>query len=164
MLFNEKSEQHNIMQKLEGYKVVHDIHSIPLNSHVRYYTWKNNAKKFCLGGFLKKKHKDYIKLSNGSHSWSVQINHYIPGTDRIVFKTIFYVKDRSNQYKTQLTVEKQDTILQDNFEYKNEIQNNSSRQKKYIDTFYKQIEQNNKKHNKIGYFKKRQKYIKQDLI
>ncbi len=63
-----------IKQKLEEYKPVYDISNVPLNSHIRYFIFdpKTNKKQFRLGGFLTKIEKDYIVLSNGSLSWSVQ--------------------------------------------------------------------------------------------
>ena len=56
---------------------------IPYNTHVRY---KNQ--KLCMGGLLKRVEKDYVVLSNGSLTWSVQRNY--KGADGVELKTIFY--------------------------------------------------------------------------
>ena len=63
-----------IKQKLEEYSQVDDIDEVPLNSHLRYFTInvKTGKKQFRLGGFLTKIDKDYVVLSNGTLSWSVQ--------------------------------------------------------------------------------------------
>lgn len=70
-----------IKEKLEEYKQVSDISKVGLNTHLRYFTLnkKTGEKLFRLGGFLTKVNlKDgYVILSNGSLSWSVQLNHTI---------------------------------------------------------------------------------------
>jgi hypothetical protein len=64
----------DIKKKLEDYKVINDINDVSLNSHIRYFIFdeKTGKKHFRLGGFLTKNEKDYIVLSNGQLSWSVQ--------------------------------------------------------------------------------------------
>jgi hypothetical protein len=63
-----------IKEKLEEYKPVYDISTVPINSHIIYFIFdpKTNKKQFRLGGFLTKIEKEYIVLSNGTLSWSVQ--------------------------------------------------------------------------------------------
>jgi hypothetical protein len=63
-----------IKKKLEDYKLVKDIDEVGLNTHLRYFTVddKTGKKNFRLGGFLTKNETDYIVLSNGQLSWSVQ--------------------------------------------------------------------------------------------
>ena len=67
----------DIKKKLEDYKLVKDIDDVGLNNHLRYFTLneKTGKKYFRLGGFLTKNEKDYIVLSNGQLSWSVQKNN-----------------------------------------------------------------------------------------
>ena len=66
-----------IKKKLEDYKLVKDIDDVGLNTHLRYFMIdeKTGKKFFRLGGFLTKNEKDYIVLSNGQLSWSVQKNN-----------------------------------------------------------------------------------------
>ena len=66
----------NMNEKLQNYERVEDIDDIPINSHVRYVTFKNGKQRFCLGGFLTKIHQKYVILSNGRHTWSVQKYHW----------------------------------------------------------------------------------------
>ena len=63
-----------IKKKLEEYTPVSDIDSLALNGHIRYIVTdtKTGKKNFRLGGFLTKIDKDYVVLSNGKLSWSVQ--------------------------------------------------------------------------------------------
>ena len=81
---NKKSYQETlspdeIKKKLEEYKQIEDIGNLPLNTHIRYFTINpsNNMKQFRLGGFLTKIEPDYIILSNGKVSWSVQLKNSI---------------------------------------------------------------------------------------
>ncbi len=66
-----------IKKKLEDYKLVKDIDDVGLNTHLRYFMIdeKTGKKHFRLGGFLTKNETDYIVLSNGQLSWSVQKNN-----------------------------------------------------------------------------------------
>lgn len=66
-----------IKKKLEDYKLVKDIDEVGLNTHLRYFMIdeKSGKKHFRLGGFLTKNEQDYIVLSNGQLSWSVQKNN-----------------------------------------------------------------------------------------
>ena len=84
-----------IKQKLEEYKQVDDIKEVPVNSHVRYFTFnpKTGKKQFRLGGFLAKIDNEYVVLSNGSLSWSVQIKN-----------TVFFQKMNFNDLKEDLII------------------------------------------------------------
>ena len=72
--YQDKLSPDEIKQKLEEYKQVEDIDEINLNSHLRYFSFnpKTGKKQFRLGGFLTKIDKEYVILSNGNLSWSVQ--------------------------------------------------------------------------------------------
>jgi hypothetical protein len=78
----DKLSKDDIEEKLEDYKEVDNVADIPIGCHVRYFTEvitdkKNNKseKKFRLGGLLTNKDhpNEYIILSNGLTSWSVQV-------------------------------------------------------------------------------------------
>jgi len=65
-----------IKEALKEYKKVADILQVPINTHLRYFTTdKKGEKSFRLGGSLSKigSNKQYVILSNGTFSWSVQI-------------------------------------------------------------------------------------------
>ena len=83
----------DIAKKLEDYSKVKkdDIFKIPLNTHVRYFTvGKSGEKEFRLGGVITKfgDNGEYVVLSNGTFSWSVQIKN-----------TTFYKKLNLNEIK-----------------------------------------------------------------
>jgi hypothetical protein len=62
-----------IKEKLKEYIPLETIDEAQLNSHIRYFSIDNKGKKqFRLGGFLTKLDTDYVVLSNGKLSWSVQ--------------------------------------------------------------------------------------------
>ncbi len=78
----------DIKEKLQEYSQLDNIDEAQLNSHIRYFTIdkKTGKKQFRLGGFLTKIDKDYVVLSNGRLSWSVQKN------TSIFFKKLSYTE------------------------------------------------------------------------
>ena len=82
-----------IKKKLEEYKQVDNIDEVNLNSHLRYFSFnpKTGKKQFRLGGFLTKIDKEYVILSNGSLSWSVQKKN-----------SVFFVKMNFADLKNEL--------------------------------------------------------------
>jgi hypothetical protein len=95
----------DISKKLEGYSRIegNKVNQLSINTHLRYFTVnpKNNQKEFRLGGYLTKvgDNNEYIILSNGNFSWSVQIAN-----------TIFYKKLKLDEYKEQVVLEVDDSI------------------------------------------------------
>jgi len=63
--------QEKMQEKLKNY-VEADITLVPLNCHCRYIVFKEGMWRFCLGGVLRQIEKDYVVLSNGRLTWSVQ--------------------------------------------------------------------------------------------
>ena len=103
-----------IKEKLKEYTPLETIDDTPVNSHIRYFTIDNNGKKqFRLGGFLTKIDKDYVVLSNGKLSWSVQKKN------SIFFKKMSYdelkeelIEKISNKFeKKLLSLEKENETL-----------------------------------------------------
>jgi hypothetical protein len=95
-------------EKLINYERVDDIDDVPINTHVRYVTLKDGSQRFCLGGFLTRKHSKYVVLSNGKLSWSVQRYHWL-GNDKSNepdFETIFF-RILSKEDKQNKIIEKQ---------------------------------------------------------
>jgi hypothetical protein len=105
----------DIAKKLEDYSKVkkEDIFKIPINSHVRYFTLgKSGEKEFRLGGVITKfgDNGEYVVLSNGTFSWSVQIKN-----------TTFYKKLNLNEIKEKAVDDVKiniDTIMKENKELK----------------------------------------------
>lgn len=77
--YQETLSTDDIKEKLNNYKKVEDISTVPLQTHMRYFVYKENdqTKKmerlFRLGGKLinKDNYKQYVVLCNGKHTWSV---------------------------------------------------------------------------------------------
>ena len=84
-----------MQEKLKNYSRVESVDTVPLKTHIRYVTWKNGKKRFCLGGFLIEKHEEYVKLTNNSLNWCVQKNHY--ENNKLVWKTVFF---KNKSYKS----------------------------------------------------------------
>jgi hypothetical protein len=82
--FTDKLSRGDIEDKLNGYKQIEDIITVPLGSHLRYFTKQKDGKyKFRLGGFLFKNNgiPEYVIFKANSKTWSVQIKD-----------TVFYIK------------------------------------------------------------------------
>ena len=97
--FQETLKEEDIEKLLEDYKELEDgeIALVPLNSHIRYFTIKrmpnNEVKKlFRMGGTLTNKDNpdEYVILSNGKSSWSVQTK-----------QTVFYRKMKIDEIKEE---------------------------------------------------------------
>lgn len=77
--FQEALTTDEIKEKLRDYKKVDDISTVPLNTQVRYFVYKNDPVKqkterlFRLGGKLinKEHYTKYVVVGNGKHTWSV---------------------------------------------------------------------------------------------
>lgn len=98
-----------ISTKLQNYEKVDkdNIFKIPLNTHVRYFTKnpKTGVKEFRLGGIITKfgDNNQYVVLSNGKFSWSVQINN-----------SVFYKKLTINEIKQNVKTETLKDIKKEN--------------------------------------------------
>ena len=82
-----------IKEKLQEYIQIDTIDDVSLNTHIRYFTVdkKSGKKQFRLGGFLTKNENEYVVLSNGKVSWSVQKNN-----------SLFFKKMSYNDLKQEL--------------------------------------------------------------
>lgn len=92
-----------IRELLKDYTSVTDIFTVPINTHIRYFTIDKNGKKhFRLGGniFKSEKKKGYVVLTNGKVNWSVQ------DKNTIFFKKLS-IDDIKEKYDAKLTKYKQ---------------------------------------------------------
>lgn len=74
--YTDKLTKDDIRQKLEEYQKTDDISTVPIGSHIRYFSKdKEGVTKFRMGGIIinNKGVPKYIVLSNGYKTWSVQI-------------------------------------------------------------------------------------------
>jgi hypothetical protein len=109
--YTDKLTEDKIKELLYDYEQIDDNNKIkilndtPQNTHIRYFENKNNILKFRTGGILTVKTglPDYIILSNGKLSWSVQVNSCI------FFKRIT-IKQIKEEYKN-LLLEKEAIII-----------------------------------------------------
>jgi len=107
--------QSAMMEKLKNYVRVDDIDLVALSTHVRYVTLdKDGVQCFRLGGILTKKADDYVVLSNGKFSWSVQKYHWKHGKPRSddeepVFITAFWkIKTKQDVMQEKLVRQQQE--------------------------------------------------------
>ncbi len=115
--YQETLKEEDIIKLLEDYIEVDndEISKIPLHTHLRYFVIKDTPngqqKLFRMGGLLSNKDncEEYIILSNGKNSWSVQIKN------SIIYRkmTVDEIKENLNN----IILEKDNTIKK----YKKEI-------------------------------------------
>ena len=79
-----------IKDLIKDYERVDSIDNVPLGTFVKYVTLKNHKQRFCIGGRLYKKHKDYVILAGVNNSrFSVQRYHWKSNVDKEKSKPIF---------------------------------------------------------------------------
>ena len=104
--YQESLSPDEIKEKLEEYKQVDNIDEVLVSTHLRYFTIdpKTGKKEFRLGGFLTKHNEDYVVISNGNFSWSVQKKTSI-FFQKLNFKELKddLVKKISKKFEKQLT-------------------------------------------------------------
>ena len=91
--FTENLSKDDINKKLEDYKLVDDMSTVPLDTHLRYFIKKNGEMLFRMGGNLKRNLDlpNYIVLKNAQGiEWTVQIKD-----------TIFYKKMSIKEIKEE---------------------------------------------------------------
>ncbi len=76
--YTDKLSKEQVKSLLLDYELVNNIgelFAVPIGTHIRYFENKNGELKFRTGGVLSvnKGLPDYIVLSNGKVSWSVQV-------------------------------------------------------------------------------------------
>jgi len=91
--FTETLTKDDINEKLEDYKLVDDISTVPLDTHLRYFIKKDNEMLFRMGGNLKRNLDlpNFIVLKNAlGTEWTVQVKD-----------TIFYKKMSIKEIKEE---------------------------------------------------------------
>ena len=80
-------------KRLSNYEEIDDIETVLINTHVRYLGLnEKNELAFRLGGLLKCIKPQYVMLTNGKFTWSVQRYFYDKEDpdDEPIFETKFY--------------------------------------------------------------------------
>jgi|TARA_B110000908_G_C10089029_1_gene373114 hypothetical protein len=134
-----------IKDLIKDYERVDSIDKVPLGTFVKYVTLKNNKQRFCIGGRLYKKHKDYVILAGVNNSrFSVQRYHWKSNVDKEhhkpIFVTIFWKSkfdcNTVNVKKLKQTIldlnDTNESLVQDNEMLKETIITLSSKAKESI--------------------------------
>jgi len=112
--------------RLKNFVRVNNIDDVYLGTFVRYVTWKNEKQYFCLGGFLKEKHKNYVKLANDTFHWSVSKKHFNDKKE-MIFNTVFFrsltMSERQEREKMRQQ-KKQEELKKRNSELRHEMKKN----------------------------------------
>lgn len=116
--YQESLSSEQIKEKLLDYTKVDNISEVPLNTQLRYFVYRTNPdthvseRVFRLGGRLINKNNcdKYVVLSNGSHSWSVNV-------DTSTFFRPLTVREVHERYEKQIEqlkakISKLETLLQ----------------------------------------------------
>jgi hypothetical protein len=116
-----------MLKKLEGYEEVDMLERVEFNTHVRYITLKDGLPRFCLGGLLKRVYEQYVVLSNGKLTWSVQ-RYFYNEERQIIFTTKFYSyisKDRINAMANDENSQEIQRLKEENEQLKSALENKS---------------------------------------
>jgi hypothetical protein len=117
----------DMLKKLEGYEEVDMLERVQFNTHVRYITLKDGIPRFCLGGLLKRVFEEYVVLSNGKLTWSVQ-RYFYNDAKQIIFTTKFYKymsKDRLNSMVNDENSQEIQRLKEENDQLKSALQHQS---------------------------------------
>jgi hypothetical protein len=130
--YQESMTNKEIEEKLKNYKKVANILQTPINSHLRYFTTdKSGSKVFRLGGVLSKvgDNRKYVVLTNGTLSWSVQIDN-----------SIFYCKMSDNELQNEMKEEIRQEILTEIDNGSNDMSSENKELKKENKSLLKKID------------------------
>jgi len=107
---DEMQSHEKYRKKLQGYVEVENIDHVPEHTHVRYFSYnlEDRAWKFRTGGVIYRKDRDYVVLSNGNFSWSVQKE--IRDKADNIWETKFF-KILSKRELTEIALERQETAF-----------------------------------------------------
>ena len=94
-----------MLEKLAGYEEVDLPEHIEFSTHTRYITYKDGKARFCLGGLLMRVMPEYVVLSNGNLSWSVQ-REYFDKEGNSYGKTRFF-KYINKEIRHKMVIDKQ---------------------------------------------------------
>ena len=117
--YQDKLTAEQIKEKLKGY-VEKDVDEIPLHTHCRYFIIdpRTGKKKFRTGGLLHlNNHSDYVIMSNGSLTWSVQKRN-----------TIFFALEQREEIREKC--DKEIKQLQEENKYLRELYRETKRKSK----------------------------------
>lgn len=101
--YQESLTDEAIKEKLQGFTKVEDISTVPLQTNLRYFVYKTDSasgkteRLFRVGGRLlnKDNYQQYIVLTNGRQSWSVN-------TETAVFFRQLTVQEVTDKYETKI--------------------------------------------------------------
>jgi hypothetical protein len=137
--YQDKLTNQEIKDKLKDYKKTIDIKTVPIGTHIRYFSIdpKTKEKLFRMGGNLNKIDPEgrFIILSNGNITWSVQIPN-----------AIFYQKMSETEFKDELKKEVKKEMMSEVIPSDNENENLKKEIKnlnKKLD-YYKELEKDYK--------------------
>jgi len=108
--YQEQLSKEEVLEKLNGYVKVDNISEVPISTHVRYFTKKDDKIMFRTGGSLVNKNNAdvYVMLSNGTNTWSVQVR------DTVFYRKMSHQEELNlvkNSYEKKIK-EQTDTINQ----------------------------------------------------
>ena len=143
----EKLTKDDIINLLENYEEVEDIDNVPLYTHVRYITYKDNKQQFFPGGVIIVKSKKYIILSNEIRdkninekgpikkgrrpiTWSVQ--KYKLDNNGNQFQTIFFRRITEDEQNNNNNIEKANETIDEQNELIDKQQREIVKLKKFI--------------------------------
>lgn len=99
-----------MLEKLAGYEEVTMPEHIEYRSHTRYIMYKDGKPKFCLGGLMMRVYPEYVVMSNGNLTWSVQRDYF--DKDGTSFGKTRFFKYVSKDTRNQMVIQEQQSEIE----------------------------------------------------
>jgi cell division protein FtsB len=133
-----------IKNLVKDYNRVESIDEVPLGTFVKYLTLRDSKQRFCIGGRLYKKHKDYVILAGVNNSrFSVQRYHWDKNADKKKDQPIFITIFWKSQFDCNtVNVKKLKQTIKELHQSNEQLIEDNEKLKKTIITLSKQIKEN----------------------
>jgi len=111
-----------IREELIGFAEVEMPYNFPVNCHIKYITFKDDAESFYAGGKFCRKMNDFIILQNYGSSWNVPIC-YRDKEGNIIYQSRFFIPEDIDDSSDEAIESKSNDVkkLEDTIKYQQDI-------------------------------------------
>ena len=142
---SKKYTKEEIIKKLDGYVEIENLSKIPINTYIKYITYKNGRQQYMKGGIFKYNKDTTITLSNdfGFNKnpifWPVK-KEFRDEEGNLLFRTIFFRKALYEETKMRKELNQCENIIAEQNDMIEQLQRELIKYKKYIKMLKKNME------------------------